>query len=578
MADHDTKTSGVRDESSWLRQTPLEELYRVARLCDIDLDEFPVNKRNLSREDMITILQSSRENEVTDAQFRELIRPPITFDVKNAQLELEEQLDATQESLRGEIKPLKDFKQRVMIWAAIATGIAGILGSFLLNSILNISELETSMKTELEEANNELDSAKYELGQARDNLNKSQGEVAELKGRLDKSLKSARQSNEAFQEMIIALSTHTGIQMIGKLNARLDRLRSMKVYHLKPLMNELALDTESDARTLTKLEKLLEENRPRSDEHELLVSLNRITRAIRDLKLIYDQDDKIDMERLRRTRRQWSLLRSDISIVELKLHTMLEDRHRTGTSGNLPRLKANVYQVEAGLSIQQYRAGDEDEKLLQKARDNCTAAIAEDPSAAVAHLYNGLISSLRISRFRDQRMDPNDRIQVVEKAKNRGLESYRVVSRVTTPPELKIYALNGEAYLMVKTSNIYAEAAKNPECLEYKEAYAQTAADLLATARKEIRQAEQGGTTVDPIVLTTQADIEILSLQFNDPENPDATYAQILDLLQRAVSQGYTGYTGPKDVFFEKRPHFRYLEKLKPQDYEDDVCRAVGIQ
>ncbi|MEL6110363.1 MAG: hypothetical protein AAFU85_30510, partial [Planctomycetota bacterium] len=219
----------------------------------------------------------------------------------------------------------------------------------------------------------------------------------------------------------------------------------------------------------------------------------------------------------------------------------------------------------------------ENERLLQRAREMCTAAIAEDPSAPMSYLYDGLISSLRLSRIRDHVEDANERVRLVERAKSRGAEAYRNAARVATTPEQRVYALNGIAYLLVKTSNIYVDAAADPKCADEKEDYQREAVDLLASARQEIHRAEASAGAIDPIVLTTQADIEILGLQFQDPEDPQEKYRQILELLGNAVEYGYTGYSGSRESFFEKRPHFRYLAKLNP-DYEEDVCRVVQIR
>ncbi len=352
----------------------------------------------------------------------------------------------------------------------------------------------------------------------------------------------------------------------------------MKLYHIKPLMEELSLDIESDLRVLEKIrESKTFEN---TDERKIVDAMYGLSVAIAELRLIYDQQDKIDLKQVRKARHDWDEIHEQLIMAKANPTELLKN------SREVAKLRTTAYQIEAGLAIEEYRAGaagQKDANLLEIARYKCRAAIAGDADAIMAWIYDGLISSLQISSLREKPMDPGDRIKKIESRKSEGEVSYRRAliagSKKNAVAELNVSALNNLSYLMVKTSDAYAEAAEQPECQDQQEEFLQEAAKLLDLAREEIKRAETKSVSIDPIVLTTHADIEILNLRFKTPETDEekgVVYNDIRGLLRAAVENGYSGYQGSQEQFFAKRPHFHNLAKLNA-DYQRDVCKDVGI-
>lgn len=593
MAEHTEANKTTEPvEEQWLRGMRLNDLLRLARLCNIDVGDKPVD-----REDVIKILCVARqENQLADAQFRDLTRPARAFDVLAARETLEQRVDeemgaqkqeleSSTKSLIQQLEPLKSYATQTKIAAGILAVIVGFVGINIWSSLNGIGELKTRLQTNLDEARSNLIEMTGKLNVAESDLSRANEDVRKLQIDLQSSLIQAKASNQNSQDMIVALCTNTGTQMIGKLNARLDRLRSMKVYHLKPLMNELALDIESDNLTLEKLAKVLDD-RQESPEYKFITSLAAISEAVSNLKLVYDEKDEIQLKALSDAYEVWEKLESPASNITTELANMFDNAPKNDGRRNLTRLKANVFQVAAGLAIQEYReSATKDPDLLRSARDKCMAAIGLDRSAPVPHLYNGLISSLEINEIRKRNgLDIGERLKLIDVAKALGAESYDNAAQVKSSPELRAYALNGLSYLLVKTSDSYVEAAKDPACKK-KDEYLEIAQDLLQLAKQEIERAQGSVVAIDPVILTTQADIEILSLQFpklSDSDNPEEQktpeqkYQDILSMLESAVENGYSGYTGPMEEFFNKRPHFKHLASLNP-NYQKDVCEAVHV-
>jgi hypothetical protein len=554
-------------EETWLRSMSVEELRRLARFCRIDL-----GKQTMDREDMILAMtMARRDSELTDALFRDLTRPATAFEVRSARNRLERRaakeredqcqaLTSTRQELHAEIAPLKNFVNWSKLLAGVLTLAAGYFGFTFWGALQTVKDVEQEIKAKV------------------DQWDVTEQVVKKLETGLSESLATAKASNADSQRMIVALSTQASIQIIGKSIARLDRLRSMKLYHIKPLMEELSLDIESDLHVLNKFRAIT--SFQQTDEQQIVESLYQLSKAIADLRLIYDQNDELDLAQVRKSREDWRQLHFALINLNDRLPENFDDDHELG------KLRTTAYQVEAGLAIQQYRAGDtgrEDEDLLQTAHYKCALALADDPNAIMAFVYEGLISSLKISRLRERTMDPHERIAEIEFAKRAGEKSYRqaltAASKTTAPAELSVYTLNNLSYLMVKTSDAYTKAADQPECQDQQQEFRDEAAKLLKLARKEIRKAETKAVSIDPIVLTTHADIEILNLRFEIPKTDEAksvVYNDIRGLLRAAVENGYSGYQGPQTQFFAKRPHFHNLAELN-EDYQQHICQDLGI-
>ncbi len=579
-----SRTPEDHDDLNWLRNLSQADLLRLARFCGIE-----IGKDNLDRDELISVLRMARmENDLADAMFRNLTRPATAFDVKNSGKVIEsraakmakqnkQQLRQTRRSLKAEIAPLRTFVDRAKFLSGILTIVAGLVGLNLWNSIRNIGELETRMETSLSDAEKQLTTVQSDLQIA-------QGNVASLTTRLDESLKKASQSNTNARRMIDSLGRHTGIQMIGKSIQRLDRLRSMKLYHIRPLMAELRLDIEGDLRMLENLRAMDAEEG--SNDQAFFESLHQISLAILDLSAIYKSTGEIDLEHVEEVRKKWNSLQARVYHIEAKLSELGvggDSAELLSSTGSLARLRTTIYQVEAALAIQEYRAsqGEKDPRLLDIAQSKCLAAIAQDASASMAYIHNGLISSLRISRIRASEKDPNQKLKEIELDLREGIAWYRRVAKTSPSPEVQVYALNGLAYMLAKTGDAYIEASTQPECAEFAQEYRDTATQLLDKAEQEINAAKVAAAAIDPVVLTTEADIEMFRLKVEVPEeNEDKSkkYARILQLLKTAVNNGYTGYSQQeKDDFFKGRPHFNSLKALNPY-YKDEVYQIITQQ
>jgi hypothetical protein len=550
----------------WLHSLKLSELRSLAACCQV---EFPAGCQN---QDIIDALQMARrDNPVTQSLFDALAGAATRLDVRLLREELRRRvarLDRRrQEAARREAARIEKRLKSLETEATKNQTLRVFYG--ILASVFSFLIMLAGF-------------AGFSIEQTLDRMDDTADRVEQLEPRVQASVDDASQSTQLFQDMIQTLSTHTGIAMIAKLNTRLDRLRSMRMYHIQPTIKELEVDIEGDLQTLESLRRLLAVPGGK-DGFRYLHSLQRITAAIRDLGLLYGDDGRINLQRLEQARSTWEELHRDVDIIEHDIRMITggqEDRVSNGP-GVFDRLDATVYLVEAGLAIQAYREDLNNQatpRLLNVAAGKCAAALQEDDSAVMVHIYGGLLASLKLTR---QRQD-NEPLEVLASSKREGEQSYRRAVEISTLPELKVYAQNGLAYLCVKTSNAYLEAAESAsEDRQRQRALEREARKLLDEARRAIANATQAAMILDPIVVTTEADIEIMNLRLLSDEefariDREATYQHILELLRDAVAAGYTGYAQPADVFLSKRPHFRNLQRLN-ENWKRDVFQAVGV-